>query len=176
MILSLIVARAQNGVIGKDNKLPWSLPADLKYFKQVTMGKPMIMGRKTWESLGRVLPGRTHIVVSSNPRPADLPAEVLWFNDLRTAIAAADQAAAAKGIQEVMVIGGAQLFEATMPVANRLYLTGISQDVEGDVVLPLDLKGWSVRSFVGGKQDEKNQLPHYFAIYEKGLSGYKVPR
>jgi len=166
--IALIVARATYGVIGRNNQLPWSLPADLKFFKTVTMGKPLVMGRRTWESLGRVLPGRLHVVVSGSPRPNELPEEVLWVSTLNDALGLAEEHARQKGGNEIMVIGGAQLFSAALPQARRIYLTSVNADVEGDVVLPLELKGWTLRSFEAGKLNEKNTLPHFFSVYERG--------
>jgi dihydrofolate reductase len=132
--LSLIVAVADNGVIGIDNRLPWHLPAELKYFKAVTLGKPLVMGRKTWDSLGRPLPGRLNLVVS---RQTDLHAEGA---EVRASLAAAVERAAAwaqeREASEIMLIGGAQLFAEALPVAQRLYLTRVALAPEGDVFFP----------------------------------------
>lgn len=162
-VLSMIVAKAANHTIGKDNTLPWHLPADLKYFKKITMGKPMVMGRKTWESIGKPLPGRTSIVVSSNPKPESVPVEVHWVQTIEEALAAA----AATGAEELFVIGGAQLFMATAGLVQRQYLTRIHQDIPGDVFLP-DLPGsWQLVQETEGLIDEANQLPHSFQIWER---------
>ncbi|WP_145010428.1 dihydrofolate reductase [Pseudomonas oryzihabitans] len=132
--LSLIVAVADNGVIGIDNRLPWHLPAELKYFKAVTLGKPLVMGRKTWDSLGRPLPGRLNLVVS---RQTDLHAEGA---EVRASLATALERAAAwaeeREASEIMLIGGAQLFAEALPVAQRLYLTRVALAPEGDVFFP----------------------------------------
>lgn len=132
--LCLIAALAQNRVIGSNNQLPWHLPADLKHFKALTLGKPIIMGRKTWDSLGRPLPGRLNLVVS---RQADLQltgAEV--FSSLAAAIARADEWAAAEGVDELMLIGGAQLYEQALALAERMYLTRVGLTPEGDAWFP----------------------------------------
>lgn len=132
--LSLIVARAENGVIGRDGGLPWRLPGDLAFFKKTTMGKPVVMGRRTFESIGRPLAGRTNIVVT---RDAGFAAEgVAVAHDLDEALALAERTAAADGADEVMVIGGAQIYAQTMPRADRIYLTSVHAAPEGDTHLP----------------------------------------
>jgi len=128
--VALIVAQSLNRVIGKDNQLPWRIPGDLQHFKDVTMGKPIVMGRKTYDSIGRPLPGRTNIVVT---RQSDWCAEgVCVVNTLAEAI---DLAAAEKP-SEVMVIGGAQIYELMLPVADRIYLTQVDEVIEGDAFFP----------------------------------------
>lgn len=133
--LSLIVARAQNRVIGRDGGLPWRLSSDLKRFKAITMGKPMLMGRKTWDSLpNKPLPGRKNIVLT---RDKDFRAPGAWvFSDLAAALAAARAMAAADGVDEVNVIGGAALYAETLPLADRLYLTEVDSAPEGDAHFP----------------------------------------
>jgi len=126
--ISLIAAMAENRVIGRANQLPWHLPADLRHFKQLTMGKPMIMGRRTWQSLPGLLPGRRHIVVSSNPT---LTAEGC---ELADNLAGALKMAGTES--EVMVIGGAALYRQTLPLASCLYLTLIHAEFEGDIRFP----------------------------------------
>lgn len=132
--LCLIAALAQNRVIGRDNQLPWHLPADLKHFKALTLGKPIIMGRKTWDSLGRPLPGRLNLVVSRQPGLRLDGAEV--FASLEAAIARADQWARAQGVDELMLIGGAQLYSQALEQAERLYLTRVALNPEGDAWFP----------------------------------------
>ncbi len=135
MRISIIVAMTRNRVIGRDGGMPWHLPADLKRFKELTMGKPIIMGRKTFESLPGVLPGRRHIVISRNPdyRPAGI--EVV--GSLDAALAAASDAA------EVFVIGGADIFREALPRADRLYITLIDMDIAGDTFFPeFDVAAW----------------------------------
>jgi dihydrofolate reductase len=141
MIISLIVAVSRNGVIGVDNQLPWHLPDDLRYFKSVTMGKPLIMGRKTHESIGRPLPGRANIVLTRDRQwTAD---GVVVVNDLDAAIAAAKRACDASNVDEVMIIGGEQIYKMTLDTAHRLYLTEVDADVEGDAFFPaVDTQQW----------------------------------
>src|SRR5690606_3145196 len=123
----IVAAVARNGVIGRDNGLPWRLKADLQHFRALTMGHPIVMGRKTWESLGRPLPGRRNMVVSRDPLFRADGAEV--FPTPQAAIAAAAD-------EHVFVIGGAQLYRATLPLADRLVLTEIRADVPGDAHFP----------------------------------------
>jgi dihydrofolate reductase len=125
-VIVFVVARADNGVIGRDGTLPWHIPADLKRFKALTMGKPMVMGRKTFESLGRLLPGRRHIVVTRDPDWSAEGAEVARDPEEALRIA---------GSGEVAVIGGAQIFDALKDRADRIELTEVHDDVEGDAVL-----------------------------------------
>ena len=120
--ISMIVARARNHVIGRDNQMPWKISADLQFFKKVTMGHPVIMGRKTWESIGRPLPGRRNIVVSRNTELQLAGAEVV--NSLEAALNALNE------FSRVFVIGGEQLFTQAFPKADRLYITEIDMDVE----------------------------------------------
>lgn len=132
--LALIAAVADNGVIGCDNRLPWHLPADLKHFKAMTLGKPIIMGRKTWDSLGRPLPGRLNIVVSRQ-QGLQLPgAEV--FDTLQAALQRAEAWAAAQSVNELMLIGGGELYAQALPFAQRLYLTRVHTAPAGDAVFP----------------------------------------
>jgi dihydrofolate reductase len=121
--ISMIVARSRNHVIGRDNQMPWKISADLQFFKKVTMGHPVIMGRKTWESIGRPLPGRRNIVVSRNTELQLTGAEVV--NSLEAALATLNE------FPRVFVIGGEQLFTQAFPKADRLYITEIDMDVEG---------------------------------------------
>jgi dihydrofolate reductase len=132
--IALIAAAARNGVIGIDNRLPWRLPEDLRCFKRLTMGKPVVMGRKTWESLGRPLPGRVNIVVSRNPNVRAVGAEV--FSDLEAALRRAQALAADTGVPEVMVIGGETIYRQALPLAQRIYLTEVDLSPEGDAWFP----------------------------------------
>lgn len=130
MRLALIAAVARNGLIGRGGELPWHIPADLQFFKAATMGKPMIMGRRTFESIGRALPGRTSIVVTRNAGFAAAGVEVA--DGLDRAL----ELAAQTGADEVMVIGGGEIYAAALPRADRLYLTEVHIDAEGDVYFP----------------------------------------
>lgn len=139
--LTLVVAVARNGVIGRDGALPWRLSSDMKRFKAVTMGKPVLMGRKTWESLPRKpLPGRENLILT---RDAGFRADGAWaFTDLAAMIAAGRAMAAESGAGEVCVIGGAQLYEAVLAQADRIVLTDVNLEPEGDAYLRLDLSQW----------------------------------
>ncbi|MCQ2028092.1 dihydrofolate reductase [Stutzerimonas zhaodongensis] len=132
--LAMIAALADNRVIGLDNAMPWHLPADLKHFKAMTLGKPIIMGRKTWDSLGRPLPGRLNLVVSRQPELQLEGAET--FKTLDAALVRAEQWAREQGVDELMLIGGAQLYAQALPQAQRLYLTRIDAAPEGDAFFP----------------------------------------
>ncbi len=134
MIVSLMAALAENGVIGRDNQLPWHLPNDLKYFKSVTMGKPVVMGRKTWESLGRPLPGRTNIVITRQENYVAAGAKIA--SSLDDALRLAAQVVLNDGGAECVVIGGAEIYAQALPRCDRLYLTEVHAVVAGDAVFP----------------------------------------
>ena len=141
MRTSLIVAVADNGVIGLGGDMPWHISADLRYFKQVTMGAPVIMGRKTYQSIGRALPGRANIVVSRNSKFEAPDADVT--PDVDSALSKARTIAEIKGGGEVFVIGGAEVYEQAMSAADRIYLTRIHAEFPGDVFFPiLDESCW----------------------------------
>lgn len=160
-MISLVVAVSENYVIGKDNKLIWHLPADLKFFKEVTMGHHMIMGRNTFDSIGRVLPGRTSIVVTRN-KDLRLPEGVLKAGSFQEALDLA------KNDSEICVIGGAQIFKEALPVADKVYLTIIHQHFEGDVHFPkLDPNVWKQTKRQDFSPDEKNKYPYSFCEFEK---------
>lgn len=132
--LALVAARARNGVIGRDNDLPWRIRSDLKRFKEITLGKPVIMGRKTWDSLPRKpLPGRVNIVVSRTAKALD---GAIICPSLETAIDVARDEARSAGVNEVCLIGGAQLYEAALDFADKLYLTDVALEPEGDAYFP----------------------------------------
>ena len=132
MLISLIVAAATNDVIGRDGRLPWHLPSDLRRFRELTMGKPILMGRKTWESLPRrPLPGRDNLVVSHRGLVGEHDG-ARWFTNLGAAVSWAQGSGAA----ELCIIGGAALFRETLPIADRLHLTRIESTVDGDTLMP----------------------------------------
>jgi len=155
MKISIIVAMAANGVIGRDNQLPWHLPADLKHFKQTTMGKPILMGRKTWESIGRPLPGRTNIVITRDSTYSAAGCEVV--NSIDAAITAAGEQ------DEVMVIGGAELYRQVLPDTDTIYLTRIHKAFDGDTHFP-DIRNteWHQVERVDHEADEKNSHDYSF--------------
>jgi dihydrofolate reductase len=161
MTLSLIVAVSENNVIGKDNKLPWYLPADLKYFKNITWAMPVVMGRNTYESLGKPLPGRKNIVVTRNKD---------WHAEGVDAVQTIDQAiitATKLDAKEIFIIGGAQIFQSSLPIADRIYLTRIHENFEGDTFFPvIDDKAWRLQSSTDFPADEKNIYSYSFQIWE----------
>lgn len=159
-IYSFLVAMDQNRLIGSQGTLPWHLPADLKYFKEVTMGHPIVMGRKTWESLPKgALPGRRNIVISSNPDYQAPGAEV---------IANPESLAALVGEEEVFIIGGGSIFKQLMPLADRLYITEIDAEFTGDTYFPdIDLDEWKLISCREGEVNEKNPYSHRYLVYER---------
>jgi dihydrofolate reductase len=164
MKIALIVAVSQNHVIGRDNQLPWHLPEDLKYFKSVTMGKPILMGRKTFDSIGRPLPGRTNIVIT---RDSEWTAQgVEAVTDIRAALAVGERACQAAAIDEIMVIGGAQIYQKFLPYADRLYLTKVEAEVEGDAFFPkIDSAHWQQ---VAEKMPETMDThPYRFLIFDR---------
>lgn len=146
--LALIAARARNGVIGLDNRMPWHLPEDLAYFKRVTLGKPVVMGRKTFESIGRPLPGRLNIVVTRNPDWQAAGVQVA--HSLDAALALAAEAVP----EEIMLIGGAELYRQALPQADVLYLTEIDAEFAGDAFFPeVDLARWRIDREEAGQRD-----------------------
>ena len=137
MKISIIVAMASNRVIGLNNKMPWHLSADLKKFKKITMGSPVLMGRKTYESIGKPLPGRTNIIISRNPGYQQ--GGCLVINDLKTALKKACESA-----EEVFIIGGSELYKTMLPMADAIYLTLINREFQGDTFFPeIDWNDWS---------------------------------
>ena len=158
-MISLIVAAARNGVIGRNNQLPWHLPGDLKYFKGVTLGKPVVMGRKTFQSIGRPLPGRANVVLTRDP--AWRAEGVTVVHDLRAALAVAGDLAAGG---EIMVIGGAEIFSAALPLAQRLYLTEVQAEIEGDATFPQpDPAHWREVS----REQRPGEPPYAFVVLER---------
>ncbi len=158
--VSIIVAVAQNGVIGRGNRLPWRLPDDLKYFKALTLGHHVIMGRKTFESIGKPLSGRTNVVVTR--QPGYQAPGVVVAGSIEQALAAC------ANDTEIFVIGGAELFAQTMDQAGRLYLTEIQQDFEGDVIYPrYDRSQWREVSREKRWLDGPGGLEYHFVIYDR---------
>ena len=161
MKISLIVAMSANCVIGQDNKMPWHLSADLKRFKAITMNAPILMGRKTFESIGKPLIGRTNMILSHNPNYK--PDGCLVFNSLEPALNAAQNYG-----EELFVIGGATLYEMALPLANSLYLTDIEAEFEGDTFFPeIDFNDWQEIACERVTNDEKVDFNYRFLIWEK---------
>jgi dihydrofolate reductase len=159
-VISLIVAASTNNVIGARGGLPWRLSADLRRFKEITMGKPIVMGRKTWESIGRPLPGRHNIVVTRQEG---------YRADGCTIVNSASKAIEAAGaVDEVMIIGGGYLYEQFLPLADRIYLTRVSAEVGGDTVFPeLAPSEWRILSSDSFPADEKNDYDTEFQVLER---------
>ena len=164
--LAIIVAVAQNGVIGRNNALPWYLPEDLRHFKRVTMGKPMVMGRRTFESIGKPLPGRTSIVITRNP--AFRPAGVRLVSSLEAALELARQIALSDGARESVVIGGAEVYRAAIPLADRLYVTEVHAEVEGNALLSaIDWTRWRETSRERHAALPPNPYDYSFVCYTR---------
>ncbi len=163
--LAMIAALAENRVIGVDNRLPWHLPQDLKHFKAMTLGKPVIMGRKTWDSLGRPLPGRLNIVVTRQQGLKLEGAEV--FTSLDAALERAAEWAKEEEAEELMLIGGAQLYSEALERAGRLYLTRVGLSPAGDAHFPaVDEKRWRLASSIEHEAD--GETPAYaFEVWER---------
>jgi dihydrofolate reductase len=160
MKISIIVAMAANRVIGCDNRLPWHLPADLAHFKAITMGKPIVMGRKTWESIGRPLPGRTNIVITRD-RGYQAPGCVV-VHSIEAALEAA------RGQDEVMIIGGAEFYRQVLPQADTLYLTCVAGEFAGDTFFPVLADGeWREVACEAHAADEKNPHAYRFITLER---------
>lgn len=160
-MISFLWAEDENGLIGKNNELPWRLPADLKYFKETTMGHPIIMGRKTYESIGKPLPGRTNIILTrdKNFRAKDClifysKEELLdWVHNYNS---------------EVFVTGGSEIYKLLLNDATKLYVTKIAHTFEGDTYFPkIDWNQWTLISTKAGRKDEKNPYDYQFQIYER---------
>jgi len=158
-MISLIAAMAADRVIGMDNAMPWHLPADLAWFKRHTLNKPVIMGRRTWESIGRPLPDRLNIVISSQPSSVE---GVTWVASVEEALQAAGEA------EEVMVIGGGRIYEQFLAQADKLYLTHIDAEVVGDTTFPdFEPEEWQSTFSEFHDADEKNSHSYCFEILER---------
>jgi len=166
MKLALICAMSENRVIGRDNGLPWHLSEDLKYFKRTTMGNCMIMGRNTWESIGRALPGRTSIVITGNAEYQAEGAEVVA--SLQQAIQRAESISKETGSTDAFVIGGAVLYQAALPLADALHLTRVHAEVEGDTYLhEFDESNWKEISRKEYQADESNHYDYSICVLER---------
>ena len=161
-MLSIIVAVAKNNVIGKDNQLLWRLSNDLKNFKEITMGHTIIMGRKTFESLPKVLPGRKHIVLTRD-KSFSVPNEMVEvFNSVTELLKSLSPEI------EYFVVGGGEIYKTLMPYCEKLYLTKVKEEFKGDTYFPkIDNSQWKEISRIVGTVDEKNSIPHSFLILEK---------
>ena len=158
--ISLIVAMARNRVIGSNNQMPWHLPADFAYFKRITLGHPIVMGRKTFESIGKILPGRRNIVVSRNRDFQVDGAEVMHSLD--------EAISGCQGNEEVFVIGGATLYSAALPHADRLYITEVDVIAEGETLFPVvDMRSWLETARQRVEPDTKNAYAMEFVVLER---------
>lgn len=159
-MISFLLAMDEQRLIGKNNDLPWHLPADLKYFKQTTLGHPIVMGRKTFKSIGKALPGRKNVVLTGN--------EAFEAEGCTVVHSVSEALEAVKEDDEVFVIGGAKVFDAFQNHVNRLYITLIHHTFEGDTYFPeVKKEEWKLVSRKEGPVDECNHYPHEFLIYEK---------
>lgn len=157
-MISLLWAMDENRAIGRNNQLPWHLPEDLKYFKRVTMGKPIAMGRKTYDSIGRPLPGRENIVITRNQGVTIEGCTVI--HDVKDLLKRDDE--------ELFVIGGAEIFKEILPFADRLYVTEIREEFEADTFFPeYNLSDWELIESIPGVKDEKNPYHYEFLVYQR---------
>ncbi len=163
MIINLVVAAAENNVIGKDNKLLWRLPNDMVFFKNTTWGMPVIMGRKTFESLGKPLKGRTNIVITTNNEFARNNG-VIVANSFDTGLKESEKTDA----KECYVIGGGEIYKLALPLAHRIYLTRVHTTIEGDTFFPvIDEKAWQMVSSTKFEPDEKHAFAYSFEIWQR---------
>lgn len=166
MKISLIAAMTDDRVIGIENRLPWKLPNDMKWFRQHTLGKPIIMGRKTFESFGaKPLPDRTNIIITRDESYQAKDSVVV--HSIEEALQAVGE------VDEVMIIGGASFYDQMLPHADRLYLTYVHAKIEGDAWFPeIDISEWNETEHIDYEKDEKNLLPHSFVILDRKQSNY----
>ena len=164
--IAMIAGVAENGVIGSDQTIPWRVPSDMAFFKKRTMGKPIVMGRKQYETVGKPLPGRTNIVVT---RQQDYrPEGVLVFHQIDAALEAARNVAEADGVDEIMIIGGGELYAQLMDRADRLYITHIDLAPEGDVRFPaIDPAQWTVTGLPEVTPSPKDEATYRVKVYDR---------
>jgi dihydrofolate reductase len=164
--VAMIAAVAENGVIGSGNAIPWRLPTDFAHFKRTTMGKPVIMGRKTFESIGKPLPGRSSIVVTR--RPGYRPDGVIVAGSLKEALERAGAVAASEDAGEIMVGGGGEIYREAMPLADRLYITHVALSPEGDVTFPeIDMAVWGVAEELPVVRTDRDNAAFRVKVYER---------
>jgi dihydrofolate reductase len=162
MTISAIVACAKNGVIGKDNEIPWYLPADFAYFKRTTINHHIIMGRNCFESIGRPLPKRTNIVITRNP--FYIASGCLMVNSIVEGLKTAEN----NGETEAFIIGGGEIYKQSVDLWDRLYLTEVDLDTEGDVFFPkLDMSEWQLVSAEQHSKNEKNEFDYVFKVFNR---------
>lgn len=162
MIISAIVAVAKGGVIGKDNDIPWYLPADLKYFKRTTLDHHIIMGRKCYQSIGKPLPKRTNIILTRNP--FYIVSNCLVAHSLEEALSLAKE----NGEKEAFIIGGGEIYKKAIPYLDKIYITDVDLDVEGDIFFPeINWENWEQIACEKHKPDEKNAYAYSFMVFER---------
>lgn len=166
MRIALIWAMAENHVIGRNNQLPWYLPGDLQYFKRVTSGKPVIMGRKTYDSIGKPLPNRTNIIVTRDTAFQAEGCQVV--HSLEEAIVLAEAQVAVSGGDEVIVMGGAEIYAQALPKADRLYVTLVHAEVAGDAYFPaIDFAAWQQIAREDYRAEGPNPYDYSFVVYDR---------
>lgn len=166
MIISIIAALGNSRVIGNKNRLPWDLPADMDHFRELTLGKPIIMGQNTFDSIGRALPGRYNIVLTRDKELLIPNCEMAYSLD--EAVELAEKSEMGKNSNEVMICGGASIYEQYLDRANKMYLTFIEGDFEGDTFFPeFSSEEWEEIEKVSHKIDEKNKYPYSFVVFER---------
>ena len=159
-MLSIIVAKAKNNVIGKDNKLIWHIPEDLKRFKKLTTGHNIIMGRRTFESLGRILPNRKHVILCNDMEIDIKDDRVEVLEDISLLKKYIDST------EESFVVGGATIYKLLMPYANKMYITEINQEFEGDVTFPtINMEEWKIENIETGLKNEENPYEYEYVTY-----------
>jgi len=164
--IAMIAGVARNDVIGADGGIPWKIPSDMGFFKRTTMGKPIVMGRKQYETVGRPLPGRSNIVVTR--RAGYQPEGVIVVHSLESALEKAQEIAASEGASEVMVIGGGDIYAQAMPLADRLYISHVDLAPEGDVRFPrIDPAVWTVIDEPGVPASDKDSASFRVRVYER---------
>jgi len=169
MRISAIVAKSANNVIGKDNQLPWKLPADLKYFKQLTLHHHILMGRKTFESIGKPLPQRTSIVLTRNElaiKTFTTENIIFTVDSLAKGIEIAKQ----NNESELFIIGGAETYQLAMPLVNRLYITEVQAEIDGDAFFSIIDIDWQEIAREIHSKDEKNQYDYHFVVYDSKIN------
>ncbi len=166
-MISIIVAASENGVIGRDGELPWRLSDDLRHFKALTLGKPVVMGRKTWESIGRPLPGRQNIVITRQPGFVAAGAEVADSVDAAVA--------AARNADDIMVIGGSEIYALFLPLAARICLTRVHAQIDGDAFFSGPGDDWHLVEDERHPADERNEFDYSFRVYERPVSSREGP-
>ncbi|WP_455473764.1 dihydrofolate reductase [Bartonella sp. B30(2025)] len=164
--ICLIAAVAQNAVIGREGTMPWRLSTDLKRFKALTLGKPVIMGRKTWNSIGRPLPGRTNIVITRNS--AFTAEGAIIAHSLSQSLSIAKKVASQSGIDEIFIIGGGEIFQQGLSIANKILITEVLDSIEGDSFFPVfDKEKWNIVQTQYIPDGDKDSHPTRFVVYER---------